>query len=166
MLGRGRVIVRFKLNESVWIADPKGYFGAVIGMRGKGLKPLLRKEFQRSVSGRIMNVEIRFLLEPPPGDRPKVFQILELSSIKEIAFDVSKRCLDLPLRLSPTLPARNRLAMIMRNEGREGGIEDRPSAFPTEHNRLFVIVETFLRHPAIILEGILMSSDQAVEVSV
>ena len=112
-----------------------------------------------------MDVQVGLLFEPPPGDRPKVFQILELSSIKEIAFDVFKRCLDLPLRLSPTLPARNGLAMIMRNEGREGGIEDRPSAFPTEHNRLFVIVETFLRRPAIILEGILMSSDQGVKVT-
>ena len=112
-----------------------------------------------------MDVQVGLLFEPPPGDPPEVFQILELSSIEEIAFDVLKRHLDLPLRLSPTLPARNRLAMIMRNEGREGGIEDRPSAFPSEHNRLFTVVETFLRYPTVILESILMSSDQGVKVT-
>jgi len=45
VLGRDGVIVRFKLNESVRIADPKGHFGAVVGMKRKGLKPLLSKEF-------------------------------------------------------------------------------------------------------------------------
>ena len=45
VLGRDGVIVRFKLNESVRIADPKGHFGAVVGMKRKRLKPLLSKEF-------------------------------------------------------------------------------------------------------------------------
>ena len=116
--------------------------------------------------GRVVDMQIGLLLKPPPGRSPKVFQILEVSSIKKIAFDIFKRRLDLSLRLSPALPARNRLAVIMRNEGREGGIEDRPSAFPSEHNRLFVIVEAFPRHSAIILEGILMPSDQGVKVTV
>ena len=34
VLGRDGVKVCFKLNESVRIADPKGDFGAVIGMKG------------------------------------------------------------------------------------------------------------------------------------
>jgi len=54
----------------------------------------------------------------------------------------------------------------MGNKGGEGGIEDRPAAFPSEHHGLFTIVETFLRYPTIILEGILMSSNQAVKVTV
>ncbi len=45
VLGRDGVIIRFKLNESVWIADPKGDFGAVIGMKGQRLKRFLGKEF-------------------------------------------------------------------------------------------------------------------------
>jgi len=45
VFGRDGVIVRFKLNESVWIADPKGHFRAVVGMKGKRLKHFLGKEF-------------------------------------------------------------------------------------------------------------------------
>ena len=97
VLGRDGVIVRFKLNESVWIADPKRHFRAVIGMKRQRLKRFLSKEFQRSVPGRIMDMEIRLLFEPPPCHSPKVFKILEVSSIEQIPFYVFKRCLDLPL---------------------------------------------------------------------
>jgi hypothetical protein len=100
-------------------------------MKGQRLKRLLGEELQRSVPGRIMNMEIRLLFEPPPGDRPKIFKILEVSSIEEIAFDVFKRCFNFPLRLSPALPARNGLALIMGDKGRKGGIKDGPSTFPS-----------------------------------
>ena len=33
VVGRDGVTVRLKLNEPVWIADPKRHFGAVIGMK-------------------------------------------------------------------------------------------------------------------------------------
>jgi len=45
VLGRDGVMVRFKLNEAIWVADPKSYLGAIIGMKGQRLKPLLGKEF-------------------------------------------------------------------------------------------------------------------------
>jgi len=54
----------------------------------------------------------------------------------------------------------------MRDKGGERRIEDRPPALPSEHNRLFVVVETLLRYSAIVLEGILMSADKAIEVMV
>ena len=135
-------------------------------MKGQGLKRLLGKELQGSVPGRIMDMQIGLLFEPPPGSGPKVFEVLEVSSIEQIAFYILKRRLDFPLRFRPALSARNGLAVIMGDEGGKGGIEDRPSAFPSEHHRLFVIVETFPRHSPKILEGILMSSDQAIEVTV
>ena len=53
----------------------------------------------------------------------------------------------------------------MGNKGRKGRIEDRPSAFPSEDHGLFIVVQTFLRHPAVILESILMSPDQSVKVT-
>ena len=112
-----------------------------------------------------MDVQVGLLFEPPPDDRPKVFQILEVSSIEEIPFNVLKRGLNLPFRLSPALPARNGLAVIMRNETCEGGIEDRPSAFPSEDHGLFIVVQTFLRHPAVILESILMPPDQGIKIT-
>ena len=166
MAGGNGVEVRFKLNEPVWIADPQGHFGAVIGMKGQRLKRFLSKEFQGSVPGRVMDMQIGLLFEPPPGSGPEVFEILEVSSIEQIAFYVLKRRLDFPLRFRPALSARNGLAVIMGDKGRKRGIEDRPSAFPSEHHRLFVVVKAFPGHSPKVLEGILMSSDQAVEVTV
>ena len=34
VLGRGGVMIRFKLNEPICIADPQGHFRGVIGMKG------------------------------------------------------------------------------------------------------------------------------------
>jgi len=164
--GRDGVVVRLKLDIVIRSTDPKGHFGAVIGMKGQGLKHLLRKELQRGVPGRVVDMQIGLFFEPPPGHSPKVFKILEVSSIEEIAFNVFKWCLNLPLRLSPTLPTRNGLALVMGDKSGEGRIEDRPSALPAEHHGLFIIVKTFLWHPTVILKDILMSSDQAVEVTV
>jgi hypothetical protein len=79
--GRDGVMVGLKLNESVWIADSKGHFGAVIGMKGQRLKRLLDKELQRSVPGGVVDMQIGFFFEPPPGYDSKVFEVLEVSSI-------------------------------------------------------------------------------------
>jgi hypothetical protein len=38
------VVVRLKLDITVWAADPQGDFGAVIGMKRQGLKRFLGKE--------------------------------------------------------------------------------------------------------------------------
>jgi len=54
----------------------------------------------------------------------------------------------------------------MRDETCKGWIENRSSAFPSEHHGLFRIVETFLRYPTVILEGILVPSDQRIKVTV
>ena len=56
--------------------------------------------------------------------------------------------------------------MIMRNKRCKGGIEDRPATFPSEHHRLFAIIETLPGYSSKVLEGILMSSNQAIEVMV
>src|SRR5208283_4660846 len=58
------------------------------------------------------------------------------------------------------------LASVMRDEGRKRGIKDGSATFPSEHHRLFVVIKTFPGHSPKILEGILMSSDQAIEVTV
>jgi len=164
VLGRNGVVVRLKLDEPIRSADPKRHFGAVVRMKGQRLKRLLGKELQRSAPGRIVDMQIRFLLEPPPGLSPEVFKVLKVSSIEQIPFDVLKGCLNFPFRLSPARPARNGFALIVGDEGRKGGIEDRPAALPSKHNGLVVIIETFPGHPVKVLEGILMPSDQAVEV--
>ena len=164
VVGRDGVTVRLKLNEPVWIADPKRHFGAVIGMKRQRLKRLLGKEFQGSVPGRVVEMQIRLLFQPPPGDAPEVFEILEVSSIEQIPFYVLKRRLDFTLRFRPALSTRNGLAVIMCDKGRKRGIKDRPSALPSEHHRLFVVIKTLPGHSPKILEGILMSSNQAVEV--
>ena len=135
-------------------------------MKGQGLKGFLGKELQRSVLGRVVDMQIGLLFEPPPGSGPEVFKVLKVSSVEEVSFYVLKRRFDLPLGFWPAPSARNGLALIMRDKGGEGGIEDRPAAFPSEDHGLFTIVETFLRYSVIILEDILMSSDQAVEVTV
>lgn len=49
--------------------------------------------------GRIVDMQIGLLLEPPPSDGPKIFEVLEVSSIEQIAFYILKRCLNFPLRL-------------------------------------------------------------------
>jgi hypothetical protein len=54
----------------------------------------------------------------------------------------------------------------MGDEGGKAGVEDRPSAFPSEHHRLFAIVQTLLGYFPKVLEGILMSEDQAIEITV
>ena len=165
VVGRDGVTVRLKLNEPVWIADPKRHFGAVIGMKGQRLKHFLSKEFQGSVPGRIMNMEIGLLFEPPLGSAPEVLEVLKVSSIEQIPLYVLKRRLHLPLRFRPALSTRNGLAVIMGDEGRKRRIKDRPSALPSEHHRLFVVIKTLPGHSPKILEGILMSSNQAVEVT-
>jgi len=44
-----------------------------------------------------MDVQVGLLFEPPPGHGSKVFQILEVSSIQEIPFNVLKRSLNFSL---------------------------------------------------------------------
>jgi hypothetical protein len=128
-------------------------------MKRQGLKRFLGKELQGSVSGRVVDMQIGFLFEPPPGSDLEVFEVLEVSSAKQVAFYVLKWRFNFPFGFWPAPSARNGLALIMRDKGGERGIEDRPSAFPSEYHGLFTIVETFLRYPTVILEGILMSSD-------
>jgi len=79
--GGDGVVIRLKLDITVWAADPKRHFGAVIGMKGQRLQRFLRKELQGSVPGRVVDMEIGFLFEPPPGSGPKVLHILEVSSV-------------------------------------------------------------------------------------
>jgi len=128
-------------------------------MKWQGLKRFLGKEFQGSVPGRVVDMQIGFLFEPPPGSDLEVFEVLEVSSAKQVAFYVLKWRFNFPFGFWPAPSARNGLALIMRDKGGERGIEDRPAAFPSEYHGLFTIVETFLRYPTVILEGILMSSD-------
>jgi hypothetical protein len=135
-------------------------------MKRQGLKHLLGKELQRSMPGRVVDMQIGLVFEPPPGSGPEIFEILKVSSIEQIAFHILERRLDFPLRFRPSLSARNGLALIMGDEGGKCGVEDRPAALPSEHHRLFVIVKTLSRHSPKVLEGILMSSDQAIEVTV
>jgi hypothetical protein len=97
VLGRDGVMVRFKLNEAIWVADPKSYLRTIIGMKGQGLKPLLGKELQGRVPSGVVDMEISFLLEPPPGRSPKIFQILKVSSIEEIPFYVFEGSFNFPL---------------------------------------------------------------------
>ena len=42
--GGDGVAVRLKLDRAVWPAEPQRHFGAVIGMKGQGLKRFLGKE--------------------------------------------------------------------------------------------------------------------------
>lgn len=164
MLGRDGVMVCLKLNEPVWSTDAQRHFGAVIGMKGQGLKRLLGKELQGSVPGRVVKMEIGLLFEPPSGSGPEIVEILEVSSIEQIAFHVLERCLDLSLRFRSPLSARNGLASVMRDEGRKCRIEDGSATFPSEHHGLLVIIKTLSGHSSKMLEGVLMSSDQTVEV--
>jgi len=164
VLGRDGVVVRLKLNEPVWAADPKRHLGGVIGMKGQRLKGLLGKQFQGSVPGRVVDMQVRLLFEPPPAGGPEVFKILKVSSIEQVPFYKFKWCLNLPFRLRPPPLACNGLALIMRDEGRKRGIKDGPSTFPSKNHRLLGIIETLPGHSAKVLEGILMPSDQAVEV--
>jgi hypothetical protein len=145
--GRNGVVVRLKLDIVICSAHPKGHFGAVIGMKRQRLKPLLCKEFQGSAPGRIVDMQIRFLFEPPPGDGPEVFDILEVSSVEQIPFYVLKWGLDFTLRFRPALSTRNRFAVIMGDKRGERGIEDRSAAFPSKHHGLLTIIETFFGTP-------------------
>ena len=52
----------------------------------------------------------------------------------------------------------------MRDKRSERGVKDRPAALPSEHNGLLIVVQAFPRHSAIVLEGVLMPTDEAVEV--
>ena len=79
--GRDGVVVRLKLDVPVWAADPKRHFGAIIGMKRQGLKCFLGKELQGSVPGRVVDMEIGFLFEPPLGSGPEVLEVLKVSSI-------------------------------------------------------------------------------------
>jgi hypothetical protein len=54
----------------------------------------------------------------------------------------------------------------MGDEGGKGRIEDRPAALPAEHHRLFAIIKTLPGHSPKVLEDILMSSDQGIEIPV
>ena len=165
MAGGNGVEIRFKLNKPVTTADAQCHLRAVIRMKGQRLKGFLGKEFQRGMPGRVMDMEIGLLFQPPPGSGPEVLEILEVSSIEPIAFHILERCLDFPLRFRP-VPQRDRLALIMRDKGRKGRIEDRPATLPSEHHRLFAIVKALFRHAAKVREGILMPADQAIEVPV
>ena len=91
------VVVRLKLDITVWAADPQRHFGAVIGMKRQGLKRFLGKELQGSVPGRVMDMQIGLLFEPPPGSGSEIVQILEVSSIEQIAFYILKRGLNFTL---------------------------------------------------------------------
>jgi len=164
VVGRDGVVVRLKLNEPVWTADPKRHLGGVIGMQGQRLKGLLGKPFQGSVPGRVVDMQVRLLFEPPPAGGPEVFKILKVSSIEQVPFYKFKWCLNLAFRLRPPPLACNGLALIMRDEGRKRGIKDGPSTFPSKNHRFFAIVQTLPGYSTKVLEGILMPSDQAIEV--
>ena len=164
VLGRRGVVVRLKFDEPVRATDSKRHLGAVIGVQGQKLKGLLGKQFQGSVPGRVVDMQVRLLFEPPPAGAPEVFKILKVSSIEQVPFYKFKGRLNLPFRLGPPPLACNGLALIMRDEGRKRWIKDRPPAFPSKHHRLVVIVQTLPGHSSKVLKGILMSSDQAIEV--
>jgi hypothetical protein len=106
-------------------------------------------------------MQIGFLFEPPPGSDLEVFEVLEVSSAKQVAFYVLKWRFNFPFGFWPALSARNGLALIMGNKGGKRWIEERPAALPPEHHGLFVIIKTLPGHSPKVLEGILMSSDQA-----
>ena len=95
--GRDGVVVRLKLNEAVWPAEPQRHFGTVIGMKGQGSKRFLGKELQRSMPGCIVDMEIGLLFEPPPCSGPEVLEVLKVSSAKQIAFHILERRLNFPL---------------------------------------------------------------------
>jgi len=79
--GGDGVVVRLKLDVAVWPADPQGYFGAVIGMKRQGLECFLGKELQGRVPGRVVDMQIGLLFEPPPGSGLEVFEVLKVSSV-------------------------------------------------------------------------------------
>ena len=80
--GRDGVVIGLKLDIVIRPADPQSHFGAVIGMKGQRLKHLLCKELQRGVPGRIVDMEVRLLLEPPLGYGSKIFEVLEVPSVE------------------------------------------------------------------------------------
>jgi len=120
----------------------------------------LFEELQGRLSRRAADVEVRLLLEPPPSDSPHILQILELPAAKEAGFDVFKLVFNLPLRFRPPRSAGDGLAVVVGDEGAEGGVEDGLARLPPEDDGLFVIVQTFPWNALIISEGVLVPADE------
>jgi len=52
----------------------------------------------------------------------------------------------------------------MGDKGGVGWIEDRLPRFPAKDNCLFTVIQTMLRNPAKVIEGILVSPEQGVKI--
>ena len=91
---------------------------------------LFRKQRKRRLSGGLMDMEVGFFLKPPPGRFPEVFHIPKIPAIKQVAFHVPERRFDFSLCLGPSGPARNGLAVIVRDKRGERRVIDRPACLP------------------------------------
>ena len=83
---------------------------------------------------------------------------------QKISFDVFERGFDLPLRFRMSWPACDGLAVIMRDEADKGGIKNGLARLPPEHDGLLAIIQAFSWHTLVILEGVLVPADEAIEV--
>ena len=167
MAGRHGVPVRFELDTAVVPADPQGDFGGVVRMKRQDLQRrlfLLHKQVDGGALRGVVDVQVGLLPEPPPCRGPQVLHVLKLPSCQQVALDILKRRFDLSFGLGASRSACDGLALVMRDERGERGVEDRPAALPSQDNRFFVVVQTLFRDSLKVLEGVLMPPDQTVVV--
>ena len=165
--GGNRIEVGFELHHPVVPADPQRHFGRIVGARREGLEMRLFQDepFEGRLACGVVDVLVALLGQPPLGGPAQIVQVLELPTAQQVGLDVAKRRLDLPLRLRVPGPASDGLAVVMGDERRKGGVEDGLAGFPAQDHRLFVVVEALPRDPAKMGEGVLMPSNERVEIA-
>jgi hypothetical protein len=166
LVGDG-VAIGFKIQEPIDAANPQGHFGGIVIVKGQGLKSasfLLHEELKRRAMGRFMDMFVGSVPEPPLSRGLQVIEILERACVEEVFLYILEGRLDFSLRLRPAHD--DGLAVVMGNEGDEGRVVDRAACFPSQKDCFLPVVQTVLRNPLKMVEGVLVPADQGEELAV
>ena len=168
MLVGDRIAVGLEVEVSLHVAHPERHFRAVVRMkrqRRECRQLLFQEEFQRRSAGRLVQMQVAFLREPPSRATSKVFQILELTAAQEVSLHVLEGALDLTLGLGSAALADDGTIPVVGNEGGEGGMDQRAPRLPAQHHGFLAVVEALGGGALEVGEGVPMTADQGEEVA-
>ncbi len=109
---------------------------------------LLRMPVEWSLLGLSMNAHVGDIGQPPGGDLVEMFQRAKRPAIQQALFRIIKRPFHLPFRLAAAHAASVRGEAIVRGEGEELGIVERPFIAVPQHHNLHVVVQAGSGHTA------------------
>jgi hypothetical protein len=141
---RHRIEVLLVADVAFHVDDPVGNGGDVIGRGGQcdQVGPFLCPPIKRPLPGLTMNTHIGDVGQPPRRHLVEMLQGAEGAAIEQVGLGIPERSLDLALGLTPPHPASLRCEAVVRGEGEELGVVQRPLVAVPQHHHLHVVVQT------------------------